>query len=263
MPKWVFWLVCYLIVAAGISASLWFIDEGWPDKCYYAAPVLGALLVAVGWMVTSLNTASNNEKEHTLDLIARRRADEKSEKRWELIHQYFPGQDDVLEPRKNKPSYASNDDLYLAVHKELDDGEFIAVGALRSVYDDTMLRNELELQFLKLYKVAELYIPDIQERDKDKEIWICFCKLCRNWSRSAWLVWLNRVIWPLVGAIVLAVLLTLVSAFTGRVYHPVKSGAEFHANRADCRTGQIVRMLQRLEGEVTSLRQIVAHRMTH
>lgn len=255
MPKWTFWLVCYLIVAVGATASLWFIDEGWPDKCYYAAPVIGALLVAVGWMVTSLNTVANNEKEHTLDLIATRRADEKSDERWKLIRHHFPRVDDVLEPRKNNPSYASDDELYSAVDKELNDGEFIAVGAFRGVYDNAMLRNELELQFFKLQKVAELYISDVRARDKDDEIWICFSKLCADWRRGPLLVWFHRVVWPLIGAMVLSVLLILVNSFVARTSHTTAAGTEFHANRADYRTGRMIRLLEKLERQITTLRR--------
>jgi len=176
-----FWVVCGLIVAIGLTTSVWFMAEGQPGhdtNTWHAAAVIGSLLVAVGWMVTSLNNVRSRELEYTLRILANYRVSPESKKRWEIINEFLlTGQTLSLEGNKGQP-------ICDAVSGELDDYEFIASGAVQGVYDSKMLRYELRLDFALLYGLAKQYIQDIQVDDEDPEIWEYFCKLCKRWDAS-------------------------------------------------------------------------------
>jgi hypothetical protein len=182
MPKWIFWTICGVIILFGLGISAFFAYEGRPDKCYYAAPVLGALLVAVGWMVTSVNTTKNSERDHTLKLIASRSADKEIDRRKTHIHRYFPGATDTLPLPGELAEYPKEHEVYSMVFKEINASEYIAWGYLRGVYDKEMLRNEVEIWFLKLHVLSQTYIPFIRQSFGDDEIWASFCKVCLKWS---------------------------------------------------------------------------------
>jgi hypothetical protein len=173
-----FWVVCGLIIAIGLAASVWFIVEGLPGhdtNTWHAAAVIGSLLVAVGWMVTSLNNIRSRELEYTLRVLAEYRVSPESKKRWGIINEFLKTAQ-TLSLRSNK-----GEPICEAVSGELDDYEFIASGAVQGIYDNKMLRYELRSDFTLLYGLAEQYIQEIQAEDEDPELWESFCKLCRQW----------------------------------------------------------------------------------
>jgi hypothetical protein len=178
MSKTWLWFVCGVIVAVGIGATAWFVVEGLsasPTNAWHAAPVIGSLLVAVGWMVTSLNVIRNRELEYTLRILADYRVSPESKTRWEIINGFLE--------TKQTLSLKGNEDEPIsgAVDGELNDYEFIASGAVRGIYDEAMLKYELGSDFLLLYRLAERYIQEFQADNDDTEIWEYFCKLCKKW----------------------------------------------------------------------------------
>jgi hypothetical protein len=184
MQRWLFWTICGLIVVVGTGATILFAAEGRPDSYYRAAPILGSLLVAVGWMVTSLNAITNAETEHTLNLISQRAANAESKSRRDKIYKCFPNDDDVLPLPGESREYPKDDEIYDVVFNEINTSEYIALGALRGVYDNQMLRNEVESSFLKLNTLGKRYIPYIRETFNDAEIWEYFTELCDKWANE-------------------------------------------------------------------------------
>jgi hypothetical protein len=176
-----FWVVCGLIVATGLTASVSFMVEGLPGhdtNTWHAAAVIGSLLVAVGWMVTSLNNIRSRELEYTLRLLANYRVSPESKNRWAIINEFLKtGQTLSLHGNKGEP-------ICDAVSGELDDYEFIASGAMQGIYDNKILRYELRSDFALLYGLAEQYIQEIQVDDEDPEIWEYFCALCKRWAEA-------------------------------------------------------------------------------
>ena len=171
MPRIAFWFVCALIIVVGAVASVWFWNEGSAtNNTWHAAPVIGSLLVAVGWMVTSLNTIRSSELEYTLTLLGRYRVSAESQSRWEIISDHDP-ENTVLAPPDGKSDASEDDPVYDAVVGELNESEYIATGALKGVYDNEMLRYDLEPDFLLLYRFAIRYIEFVRVLDGDPEVW--------------------------------------------------------------------------------------------
>ena len=181
MPRSAFWGVSGTIVLIGIAFSVWFGQEGWPQQhVYLAAPVIGSLLVAVGWIVTSLNTITNNERTHTVQLLAAYQRDKETQGRWKIIEEYLPA-GTILSPAGVGADYPSDHEIYDAVFEQLNECEYIAIGAMKGVYDNAMLKNDLEDRFVDLYRSVEGYIRAAQAEEGEPEIWEWYCKLCRRW----------------------------------------------------------------------------------
>lgn len=178
MSRLSFRLACGLILLIGLVASGWLIYEGYPGNIWHAAPIIGSLLVAAGWMVTNLNTMRSNEIEHTLKLLERYGLSTESIRRWDIINSYDP-ETTVLEPPGEYVTVPRDRDAYEALDGELDDCEYIATGVLKGVYDDKMLRHELEQSFFTLYRFGRKYIA--HERLEDKLYWIRFTTVCEKW----------------------------------------------------------------------------------
>jgi hypothetical protein len=184
MPKALFWVICIVIIAFGLTIASFFAFEGKPNAYYYAAPVIGSLLVAIGWIVTSANTLKNNERDHTLKLISERAVNEEAKARRNLIYERFPNDDNVLPLPGETSEYPDGKHaIYLAVFEEINNNEYVAWGALQGIYDTALLRNEIEDYFLKLFTLGSRYIPYIRRSFGDDEIWEHFSRLCIKWSK--------------------------------------------------------------------------------
>lgn len=181
------------IVVFGLATAAFFAFEGRPNAYYYAAPVVGALLVSTGWIVTSANTIKNVERDHTLKVISEHAADEKSKVRRELIYKEFLEDAEILPLPGESERYPDGEHpVYLAVFDEINASEYVAWGALQGVYDNSLLKSEVEDYFLKLSVLGSRYIPYIRRSFSDEEIWEHFSRLCAKWSRMP----LRRRAWP-------------------------------------------------------------------
>jgi Domain of unknown function (DUF4760) len=180
MPRGIFWFVSLIIILFGIAFAIWFGAEGWSKTVYYAAPIIGSLLVATGWIVTSLNTITNNEREHTLRALSEYHRDQEIKTRWKIIYNYL-GSGEILKPSGKNADYPSDHEIYDAVFEQLNACEYIAVGAMKGVYDNAMLKNDLEEEFVDFYKSVKDYIQAAQAEANDFEIWEWYCKLCERW----------------------------------------------------------------------------------
>jgi hypothetical protein len=184
MRGWALWTLYGLALAIAVGASCWFISEGWPDKGYYAAPIIGSLIVSIGWIVTSENTIRNSQKDQTIKIVTATNHNHKAD--WGIVYRYLPGADDVLAlPGESSVYPDAKHELYTAVDALLNDFDFIAVGALSGVYDRPLLENSLEPDFSTLYGLARRYIRYTQESEDDFEIWRPFCTLSERWYSVA------------------------------------------------------------------------------
>lgn len=128
----IFWLVSFIIILCGIVFAIWFGAEGWSKTVYFAAPIIGSLLVATGWIVTSLNTITNNEREHTLRVLSDYHRDNEIKSRWNTIYHYLDNSI-ILKPPGKEADYPSDHEIYDAAFEQLNACEYIAVGAMKGV----------------------------------------------------------------------------------------------------------------------------------
>lgn len=181
MTRWQFRGICWLIVVVGLAGVGWTTYEGFPQhNTWHAAALLGSLLVAIGWMVTSSNSIRSTEREQTLRVLSEYNSNETRDERWHVIVAEAPN-DAMLRP----PGSATEDrdvPIYGAVYNELNACEYISIGALRHVYDDEMLRYALSPDFLRLYRFAQQYIVYVRREYRDPEVWECFTSLCDKWG---------------------------------------------------------------------------------
>lgn len=184
MNKRFFWPLCSFILGVGVTAAIWFAVEGWTKLAHddwHTAALLGSLLVVVGWIVTSANTLRHNELDLTLRVLDKRRSDQESTRRWSIINNYKPGRY-VLKPPGPGADYPSDHEIYDAVWNEINSCEYISIGGIKGIYDDAMLRNELESDFLLLHRFSKEYIKWEQANLHDPAIWENFDKLCQRWG---------------------------------------------------------------------------------
>ncbi len=171
-------------LAIGLSAAGWFISEGWPRACYIAAPIIGSLLVAFGWIVTSENFIKHNKRDQVLKNLTDSRG--QNQKRWDLIYGYLPDPSDTLPLPGESTAYPNaNHELYKTVDDLLNDFDFLAFGAEEGVYDERLLRAAMEPDFSLLYSTAERYIKYTQESQHDPEIWAPFCRVTKRWESDS------------------------------------------------------------------------------
>jgi len=171
-------------LAIGLSTAGWFISEGWPRACYIAAPIIGSLLVAFGWIVTSENFIKHNKRDQVLKNLTD--SGERNQTRWDLIYRYLPGANDTLPLPGETAAYPNaNHELYKTTDTLLNDYDFLAFGAEEGVYDERLLRAAMQPDFSLLYFTAERYIKHIQDSQNDPEIWAPFCRLTKRWDSDS------------------------------------------------------------------------------
>jgi hypothetical protein len=146
MRGWALWTLYGLALAIAVGASCWFISEGWPDKGYYAAPIIGSLIFSIGWIVTSENTIRNSQKDQTIKIV-------------------------TLRTTITRPTGESSIDIF-------------RVPTMFSPFPAS-LENSLEPDFSTLYGLARRYIRYTQESEDDFEIWRPFCTLSERWYSVA------------------------------------------------------------------------------
>jgi hypothetical protein len=182
LPKWLLWPIYLTTLLIGLATIAWLFS--WPNHSYYAAPVIGSLIVALGWIVASENTIRNSQHDQTIKAILSLKGPE-NERCWKLILKDLPGANDVLALPDSGLIYSESNRLYDAVDNLLNEFDFIALGARKGVYDRRMLRSALENDFITLYDLAANYISHTQRVEGDGEIWLDFCRLSTSWKKSA------------------------------------------------------------------------------
>jgi hypothetical protein len=257
--KWL-WPIYAGIIMLAVFAMKWMLPEANQSGNYWhLAALIGSFLVTIGWIVSSENTVRNAQSQHSVKIVLHYNDDKLGQDHRATILQYLPNDDMVLRPGGSIPPYDSEQNpLYIAVDYELNAFEFISVATLKEVLDEDLIKESFRQQFLFFYKMTKPYIEHTQGK-YGKSVWRYFCKLCNKWERKSWdWSWLSDLIAPTL--VVLASLWLLGYAFGWSGNSPANAMAEFHANGADYRAGKIVRMLQRLEGEVTNLKRIITSR---
>ncbi len=144
-------------------------------------PIIAAMLVSVGWVVTALMTNWNNQREHTIETITTSK--DENAKRWATIKRKLPGEAELPLPGEPPLNLGKDDDFYKnVVERLLNDFDFTALGTFKGVYDEHMLYNALANDFIDLYSMARRYIRYVQVEDKDDEVWREFVRLCLQWG---------------------------------------------------------------------------------
>jgi hypothetical protein len=205
MPKWLLGAIYSTIILTGVIFTVWFVAEGWHDHdSARAAPVIGALLVAIGWMVTSENTIQNSARDHTIRVLLDYQSDE-SVKLWKTIRTFVPRPTALKLPGESDGYGEPDHEVFQAVDKQLDAYDFIALGVRFGVYNDSMLESALRPNFFDLYNLAGNYITYTRTLTGDQEVWAEFTSLCLNWRASSpvpgesWIRRALRIAWTRLG----------------------------------------------------------------
>jgi hypothetical protein len=174
-------LIYLVSLLAGFVLVIFIMRQPTSSTLPKAVPIIAAMLVSVGWMVTALMTNWNNQREHTIEMITTSK--DENAKRWAIIKQRLPGEQELPLPGEPPLNLDKDDHFYkTVVERLLNDFDFIALGTSKGVYDRYMLYNALANDFLDLYKMAKRYIRYAQITDKDNEVWLEFVKLCVTWG---------------------------------------------------------------------------------
>ncbi len=146
---------------------------------WHIAALIGSIIIAAGWIVTSENTVKNNARQHTITVILDYDRNVQHDKNWDVIIRYVPGANDIL-GAPEEVGLTPDHELYRAVDRELDFLEFIALGVLNEVLDNPMTKSAFQVDFQILYKTAKPYMDWV--RQDDSEVWEAFYKLAVLWE---------------------------------------------------------------------------------
>lgn len=179
MHNRVLWTIYAVTFALGVGTAIWIAGDATAGHLQSAVPILAALLVSIGWMVTALLTNLNNQRGRTIDTITTSK--DGNAACWDIINEYVPSKTQLPLPDEPPLNFPDDHALYKTVDKLLNDFDFIALGATKGVYDTDMLYSALVNDFLDLQDTTRNYISQVQTQRNDPEIWIEFCKLCDKW----------------------------------------------------------------------------------
>lgn len=184
MHNRILWTIYVVTFALGVATAVWIAKDANTAHLQNAIPILAALLVSIGWMVTALLTNLSNQRERTIRTITTSEAGIAA--CWDVINSYLPSGTHLPLPDGSPLNFPEDHPLYKTIDKLLNDFDFIALGALKGVYDTDMLYSAVANDFLDLQSTARDYIRQAQIEGNDPEIWADFSKLCNAWrSRSA------------------------------------------------------------------------------
>lgn len=179
-------LLTRIYVAIAVFALVFLIGfglEAWRNPStgayWHVAALIGSIIIAAGWIVTSENTVRNNARQHTITVILDYDKNPQHDRNWKIIVRYLPGADDVLGPPLTS-GLPEDHELYSAVDAETDYLEFIALGVLNEVFDDVMIKSAFQVDVMTLYQTAKPYIDYTREEDVD--VWDAFCRLAPEWD---------------------------------------------------------------------------------
>lgn len=177
--------IYFYIAVVALAALAAFLLEAWRNPAsgayWHVAALVGSIIVAAGWIVTSENTVRNNARQHTIAVLLKH-DEEDANKRWKLINQALPG-DSVLGMDcmliETKQTWA---ELYDAVDLQINTYEFIAMGIVEEVFDEPMMLNTYRNDFLSMYNLAEPYIANARAGVNSTDVWDNFCEVCVKWQ---------------------------------------------------------------------------------
>lgn len=160
-----------------------FLIESWKNPTsgafWHVAALVGSIIVAAGWIVTSENTVRNNARQHTIAVILDYDKSERRDRNWITILKYLPGADDVLGP-PSVSQLPADHEIYKVIDSELDYVEFIALGILSETFDRDMAKSAFHADFITLFQTASPYVDYV--RADDAEVWEAFCQVCSTWN---------------------------------------------------------------------------------
>lgn len=189
MPRKQLYFIYAVIALFAMAFLALFSIEAWRDPTtgsyWHIATLVGSMLVAAGWIVTSENTMRNHARANAVGAISEYERSEAGKKNWEEIERCFPGVDDVLSLPGSSPEFSSEERKpYLAVTQELNRFGHVAMGVLNEVFDEGLIRNSMYGDFEALYRVGKPYI-EYTRRFDGQDVWENFCTVCVRWGIQA------------------------------------------------------------------------------
>jgi hypothetical protein len=151
---------------------------------WHIGAVIGALIVAIGWIVSSENTVRNAQRQQAITTSLAYEYDVKAAERRNTIRKYLTRPDLTLSTAPNVPAYGDADgrELWDSLDYELNFMDFIAVGVFSEALDGRMIRESFQTQFFHRYYQSKSYIEHVQTSGNER-IWKDFCKLCKKVAR--------------------------------------------------------------------------------
>lgn len=186
----------YAVAFFGSIAALIFLAYPWPhypqstpavDWHGAVAALIGSLIVAIGWIVSSENTVRNAQRQHTITVMLKFEYDAEAQKRHETFRKYLPDPQMRVQPGDAIRDF--NDpqahELLAAVRADLNFMEFIAVGVQCEALDRRMVKKSLRLSFLFTSWRYRPYM-DHQQRTRDADIWKAYRTLAEEWGAKTY-----------------------------------------------------------------------------
>jgi hypothetical protein len=170
-------------IALGSLAGLAYeAQQAGSGNYYHLAPLIGSLLVALGWIVTTQTMIKTNMRQHTITVMLHYDSANVSQQHRKVIIEYLPEPNSVVVPGDKIPSYdTENHPFYEALDYELNQFDFMGNGVFSGVLDEELLRGSLDSKFLYYYTCAKPYI-DYTQGIYGKRVWGSFCALCERWK---------------------------------------------------------------------------------
>jgi hypothetical protein len=179
-------LYCSAAVIA-VGSTVWLGLDANNNKIGYwhLAPLIGSIIVAIGWIVTTQTMIKTNMRQHTITVMLHYDSAYANQKLGEVIIEHLPTPDDLVVPGDKIPPYGTETDkFYRALDFELNRFDFMATGINSGVFDEGLIRRTLNSKFLYYYRCARPYIDYVQGTYKNKRIWGAFCAICEKWKAT-------------------------------------------------------------------------------
>ena len=143
-------------------------------EIWHAAPFLGSMLIAIGWIVTSEANIRSSKRQNTIMLITQHLLDNNRTKNRTTIRKTLPTYETNFTPQM--VSFDDEDhELIKALDIELNFYEFIAAAARRDDLDEKLLKVCLRGMFTHFHKQCSDYIKHWQTKNSD------------TWSQMDWM----------------------------------------------------------------------------
>ena len=169
-----------VVLAAAVLIPLMRETSSAGGQMWHAAPFLGSILIAVGWVVTSEVNIKSSQRQHTIVLITQHLLDPNRALNRATIKTVLPTHDTKFTPQM-VPFDNETHEVIKALDVELNFYEFIAAGARRYDLDEKLLKQCLRGMFCNFHEQCKDYIA--YWRNKSPTIWCEITWLRRRWDR--------------------------------------------------------------------------------
>ncbi|HZV76378.1 MAG TPA: DUF4760 domain-containing protein [Candidatus Babeliales bacterium] len=181
-------LIYWIAAIIAVGSSTWIGYEAGVNpggNYWHLAPIIGSVLVALGWIVTTQTMMKTNMRQHTITVMLHYDTANVSQRHRKLIIEYLPSLESLVVPGDRIPTYDDEGSpFYEALDYELNYFDFMASGVFKQVLDEQLLRDSFNSKFLYFYRCARPYIDHVQNTYGNERIWGNFCSLCEKWEKT-------------------------------------------------------------------------------